>query len=119
MYRLLNILVRRLRFLRIYHINIVIFLHLTHAAFYLVRIEYQNQMHLPVTLIIAQNIHQLTSGGLQINLRQFFQFFPRIDNIVAVHQKVLFFRLLFFAAPIFSAIIISHTAAPAGTLLLH
>ena len=67
-----NILIGSLRFFRIDHINIVIADCTARISFYLISVEYQDQMHPAVTLIVAQNIHQPASGAVQIDLRQLF-----------------------------------------------
>ena len=87
---LLDILVCRLRFLRIHYINIVIPHGTARIPFDLVGVKYQNKMHLPVSLEITQDIHQLPPGAVQIGPCQFLQGIPGKDDIVAVHQEIFF-----------------------------
>ena len=47
-------------------------------------------MALPPALVIAQNIHQPQTGPVQVLSGQPFQIVPGVDDIVPVHQQVLF-----------------------------
>ena len=55
----------------------------------LIRIKYQNQLALPIAAVVAQHVHQLSSGTVQIVLGNRFQLVPRKNDVVAVYQQVL------------------------------
>lgn len=93
MHGLFNILVRRLRFFCINHINIVIFKDLSRIPLHFVGIKDKNQCILFKSLIIAQNIHQRIAGAGNIDFRQASQLIPGKDNVVAVNQQIAFFLL--------------------------
>ena len=52
-HRLLNILVRRLCFLRVHYIDIMVLEYGTRISLHLIGIKYENQRHLPESLVIA------------------------------------------------------------------
>lgn len=68
--QLLNILVRSLRLLRINHMYVMVFYGLSDISLYFIGIKDQNQDTLAVSLIIAENIHQLVPGSVYGNLSQ-------------------------------------------------
>ena len=84
-----NIGVRRLRFFGVDHIDVVVFAHFPHVAGHLVSVEYQNHLAVPVALVIAQQVHQQLTGGVQTLLGRFLQLVPGEDDVVAVHQQKL------------------------------
>ena len=86
----LNILVCGLRFLRIDHFYIMIFHGGSGIPLHLISIVDQDQPASLIALIIAQDIHQLIPGAVQVDLRKLPQLRPCENNIIAVHQQIFF-----------------------------
>ena len=91
---LFDVRVRRLRSLGIDHINVVHVLDLPLHAVDTIGIEHQNQVALPIALIVAQDSDQPASGSVQTLLRQRFQLVPRKNDVVPIHQQILLPTLL-------------------------
>ncbi len=67
-------------------------------SFHLVSIKYKDQRAFTVALIIAQNIHQLIAGCVDVFFRQLIQFFPGKNNVVSIDKKIFF--LARFSLPV-------------------
>ena len=76
--------------------DVVIFLNFLDTARNLVGIEDNDDADLPESLIIAQNVHELVAGRIDIDGGELTQLVPGKDDIVAVDEKIFVFRLLFF-----------------------
>ena len=64
------------------------------TARHTVGIEHEDEDALFEALIVAENVHQPVTGGVEALLGKGVQLVPRKDDVVAVHQQIfLFFRL--------------------------
>ena len=59
-------------------------------ALHLIGVKHKDQSTFPVALIIAENIHQLIAGSMNIFLCKLPKFLPGKNNIVSVHKKIFF-----------------------------
>ncbi len=60
-----------------------------------VGIKHKQQMAFAIGLVIVQNVHQPVPRGIDIDPRQLLELIPRKNNIVAVHNQILFLRPFF------------------------
>ena len=86
---LLDVHVGGLGLFGVHHVEVVVLLHRAHPALDLVGVEDQDGHAPPVRREVAQDVHELVPGGLQVFRRQGLQVLPGEDHVVAVHQQVL------------------------------
>ena len=67
--------------------------HAARIAFHFVSIKYKNQRGFFESLIITQNIHQFFPGTVDVDCCQFFQILPGKNDVITVHQQILFFSI--------------------------
>ena len=80
--------IRRLGFLGVNHMDIVVLLDGAGAAGHPVGVEHKDENALLEPLIVAQDVHQLFAGGFEALFGKLVQLVPREDDVVAVHQQV-------------------------------
>ena len=85
--------------------DIMVILRASYSSGNLVGIKHHDQVVFAVALVIAEHVHQAVARAVQRNLHQLPQLVPGVENVVAVHQKVLLHRLFFFGPSILSRII--------------
>jgi len=90
-----DVLVGGLRFFCIHNVDVVIFLDFLDTSRNLVGIEDNDDADLPESLIIAQDVHELVAGRIDIDGGKLTQLVPCKDDVVAVDEKIFVFRLLF------------------------
>ena len=88
------------------------------SSLHFVGIKHQDQDTFPVSLIIAQNIHQLVPGPVNRSLGQLPQLLPGKHDVVTVHQKILLLRRFQFPTPDPTDLLISHLPWPLVPVLL-
>ena len=85
---LFDIGVRRLRLPGINHMDVVIVLHRSQTALYLIRVKHHDHPALPVTLVVAQQVAKMLPGRVQVILRDLLQLVPGENDVIAVHQQI-------------------------------
>ena len=70
--RFLNVLVRCFRLFCINYIDIVVFHYFSRIALHFIGIIYEDQCVLLISLIIAEDVHELISGGLNAGIGKIF-----------------------------------------------
>ena len=68
--KFLDVLVSCLRLFRKDHMNVMVIRHLRPVSLHPVGIEYRYHLDTAASLIIAENIQQLTTGAVDVDLRQ-------------------------------------------------
>ena len=86
--KLLDVLVRRLRLLRIDHMDVVVIQNFRLMALYPVGVEHHDHLTARRALIVAQNILQQAAGAVHVPLCQLPKLLPGKNDVVAVHQKI-------------------------------
>ena len=84
--------IRRLGFLGVDHMDIVVLLDGAGAAGHPVGVEHKDENALLEPLIVAQDVHQLFAGGFEALFGKLVQLVPREDDVVAVDEQI--FRVL-------------------------
>ena len=85
-----DILVCGLGFFGIYHVNVMIGKNFFHVSFHLVSVKYKDQCTFAVSLIVAQDIHQLIAGRVDIFFCQLIQLFPGKNDVVSIDKEIFF-----------------------------
>ena len=86
--KLLDVLIRRLRLLRIDHMDVVVIQNFRFMALYPVGVEHHDHLTARRALIVAQNILQQAAGAVHVPLCQLPKLLPGKNDVVAVHQKI-------------------------------
>ena len=81
----LYVLICGLRFLGENYVNIVVFLYFPGISLDLVAVKYQNDPAFFISLVVAEDVLETETGGIQIGFCQAFQLRPCKYNVVSVH----------------------------------
>ena len=115
--KLLYILVRCLCFLCVDHLDIVVFGNLCDMSRHAVGVKHHHETAPAYGLIVAEQIHEPSSGSVHVIPSQLPQLLPGKDDIVTVHQQIFLSGLLFLVGSGHRAAIgygVPAFSAPAG-----
>ena len=73
----------------VHYLYIVIWESLALVVLHLVAVKYHYQMTVHISLIVRQDIHEFSSRGVYVVLRQFPKCIPRKYNVVAIHYNIV------------------------------
>ena len=89
----LDVLVGRLRLLRIDDVEVVVFFHRAQSLGHAVGVEDEDERAAAVGLVVAQQVHQQMPRRVEVVTRDFLQLVPREENVVPVHEQEFLRRL--------------------------
>ena len=86
---LFDIHVRCLRFLGVHHVYLTLPLDAAGPPFHLVGVEHHDDAAFFPSLVVAQAVDELRPGAVQVLPGDGAQRLPGVDDVIAVHQKVV------------------------------